>query len=66
YPHALYFLDMAQRPDFRQAIADPNYKELVHSQQLLFWLHWPKIVAEQERVAVDGKAQDTVKVENDA
>lgn len=40
YPHALYFLDLLQRPDFRAAIADPSYKNLVHTQQLYFWQHW--------------------------
>jgi hypothetical protein len=26
YPHALYFLDLLQSPEFRAAIANPSYK----------------------------------------
>lgn len=34
YPHALYFLDLLQTPEFRAKIANPAYKELVHTQQV--------------------------------
>lgn len=34
YPHALYFLDMLQTPEFRAKIANPAYKEMVHTQQV--------------------------------
>lgn len=34
YPHALYFLDLLQTPEFRAKIANPAYKEMVHTQQV--------------------------------
>lgn len=37
YPHALYFLDLLQTPEFRAKIANPAYKELAHTQQFYFW-----------------------------
>lgn len=37
YPHALYFLDLLQTPEFRAKIAQPAYKELAHTQQFYFW-----------------------------
>ncbi|KAL4519353.1 hypothetical protein Ndes2526A_g00442 [Nannochloris sp. 'desiccata'] len=40
YPHAIYFLDLLQQADFRSAISNPNYKELVHTQQFYSWLHY--------------------------
>lgn len=40
YPHALKMLDLVQTPEFRSAIGNPAYKEMVHSQQLYFWQHW--------------------------
>lgn len=39
YPHALYFLDLLQTPEFRAKIAVPAYKELVHTQQFFYWQH---------------------------
>lgn len=40
YPHSLQFLDLLQTEEFRAAIANPNYKELVHSQQFFTWQHY--------------------------
>ena len=40
YPNALYFLDQLQQPEFRTAIANPTYKEFVHTQQYYTWLHY--------------------------
>ncbi|PSC69273.1 mediator of RNA polymerase II transcription subunit 31 [Micractinium conductrix] len=37
YPHALYFLDLLQTPEFRAKIANPAYKETVHTQQFFYW-----------------------------
>ncbi|KAK9825384.1 hypothetical protein WJX81_007537 [Elliptochloris bilobata] len=40
YPHALFFLDLMQSPDFRTAIGQAAVKEMVHSQQFYFWQHF--------------------------
>mmetsp|Transcript_29181 Transcript_29181/g.46802 ORF Transcript_29181/g.46802 Transcript_29181/m.46802 type:complete len:135 (+) Transcript_29181:355-759(+) len=37
YPHALYFLDQLQRPEFRRAMENPRAVEHVFSQQFFFW-----------------------------
>lgn len=39
YPHCLFFLDCLQNQDFRTAMARNEIKEMVHTQQLLFWQH---------------------------
>ncbi|KAL4421195.1 hypothetical protein ABPG77_010070 [Micractinium sp. CCAP 211/92] len=57
YPHALYFLDLLQTPEFRGKIAQPAYKELAHTQQFYFWQYAranrmrEKMEAEQRSVA---------------
>lgn len=40
YPHCLYFLDLLQQPEFRKAIANPQYKDLVHAEQFYSWVHF--------------------------
>jgi len=40
YPHSLHFLELLQFPEFRKAIANPHYKELVHTQQFFSWMHF--------------------------
>lgn len=37
HPHALYFLEILLESSFRKALLDPNYINLLHSQQ--YW-HW--------------------------
>lgn len=57
YPHALYFLDQLQRADFRAAIADPGYKDRVHTQQLYFWQYWRSRQLQAAAQARAGAAQ---------
>eukprot|EP00252_Welwitschia_mirabilis_P020126 TRINITY_DN4861_c0_g1_i1.p1 TRINITY_DN4861_c0_g1~~TRINITY_DN4861_c0_g1_i1.p1 ORF type:complete len:189 (+),score=36.05 TRINITY_DN4861_c0_g1_i1:197-763(+) len=40
YPHCLYFLDLLQNSNYRNAMAHPSNKELVHRQQFYFWKHY--------------------------
>eukprot|EP00884_Botryococcus_braunii_P006846 jgi/Botrbrau1/16162/Bobra.0272s0001.2 len=37
YPHCLFFLDLLQSKDFRTVMARASVKEMVHTQQFLFW-----------------------------
>ncbi|XP_073293046.1 mediator of RNA polymerase II transcription subunit 31 [Primulina huaijiensis] len=37
YPHCLFFLELLQNPNFRNAMAHPANKELAHRQQFHFW-----------------------------
>ena len=63
YPHALYFLDLLQTPEFRAKIANPAYKELVHTQQYWYWQHAranrvrEKAAEQQRQVAAAGEQQ---------
>ncbi|KAL4439912.1 hypothetical protein ABPG75_002913 [Micractinium tetrahymenae] len=56
YPHALYFLDLLQTPEFRAKIANPAYKELVHTQQYFFWQHARANRMREKMEAQQGKA----------
>ncbi len=40
YPHCLFFLELLQEADFRKAIANPQFKEVVHEQQYYTFIHW--------------------------
>ncbi|KAG8390205.1 hypothetical protein BUALT_Bualt01G0059300 [Buddleja alternifolia] len=40
YPHCLYFLELLQNPNFRNAMAHPANKELAHRQQFYFWKNY--------------------------
>ncbi|ETV81146.1 hypothetical protein H257_05735 [Aphanomyces astaci] len=40
YPHALTFLDLLDDEKFRQMIAHDNFRDLVHQQQGLHWMHY--------------------------
>ncbi|KAJ8772383.1 hypothetical protein K2173_027560 [Erythroxylum novogranatense] len=40
YPHCLFFLELLQNANFRNAMAHPNSKELVHRQQFFFWKNY--------------------------
>ncbi|KAJ4784545.1 Mediator of rna polymerase ii transcription subunit 31 [Rhynchospora pubera] len=40
YPHCLYFLELLQNPNFRNAMAHPGSKELAHRQQYFFWKNY--------------------------
>ena len=63
YPHALFFLDLLQTPEFRAKIANPAYKELVHTQQYWYWQHAranrvrEKAAEQQQRQAAAGGGQ---------
>ncbi|KAL6008326.1 hypothetical protein ACLOJK_033835 [Asimina triloba] len=37
YPHCLFFLELLQNSNFRNAMAHPGSKELAHRQQFFFW-----------------------------
>ncbi|GAY60624.1 hypothetical protein CUMW_203510 [Citrus unshiu] len=40
YPHCLYFLELLQNANFRNAMAHPANKELAHRQQFFFWKNY--------------------------
>ncbi|KAL2324455.1 hypothetical protein Fmac_023513 [Flemingia macrophylla] len=40
YPHCLYFLELLQNANFRNAMAHPVNKELAHRQQFYFWKNY--------------------------
>lgn len=40
YPHCLFFLELLQNPNFRNAMAHPANKELAHRQQFYFWKNY--------------------------
>ncbi|KAJ1411011.1 Mediator complex, subunit Med31 [Sesbania bispinosa] len=40
YPHCLYFLELLQNSNFRNAMAHPSNKELAHRQQFYFWKNY--------------------------
>ncbi|XP_011003574.1 PREDICTED: mediator of RNA polymerase II transcription subunit 31-like [Populus euphratica] len=40
YPHCLYFLELLQNANFRNAMAHPGNKELAHRQQFFFWKNY--------------------------
>ncbi|VFR03259.1 unnamed protein product [Cuscuta campestris] len=40
YPHCLYFLELLQNANFRNAMAHPGNKELAHKQQFFFWKNY--------------------------
>ncbi|KAK7283939.1 hypothetical protein RIF29_13689 [Crotalaria pallida] len=40
YPHCLYFLELLQNANFRNAMAHPSTKELAHRQQFYFWKNY--------------------------
>ncbi|KAJ1420178.1 Mediator complex, subunit Med31 [Sesbania bispinosa] len=40
YPHCLYFLELLQNANFRNAMAHPSNKELAHRQQFYFWKNY--------------------------
>ncbi|RDY09394.1 Mediator of RNA polymerase II transcription subunit 31 [Mucuna pruriens] len=40
YPHCLYFLELLQNANFRNAMAHPINKELAHRQQFYFWKNY--------------------------
>ncbi|KAJ6764558.1 MEDIATOR OF RNA polymerase II TRANSCRIPTION SUBUNIT 31 [Salix koriyanagi] len=40
YPHCLYFLELLQNVNFRNAMAHPGNKELAHRQQFFFWKNY--------------------------
>ncbi|OQR95068.1 mediator of RNA polymerase II transcription subunit 31 [Achlya hypogyna] len=40
YPHALTFLDLLDDEKFRQMIAHDSFRDMVHAQQGLHWLHF--------------------------
>lgn len=40
YPHCLFFLELLQNPNFRNAMAHPGNKELAHRQQFYFWKNY--------------------------
>ncbi|KAG4984253.1 Mediator of RNA polymerase II transcription subunit 31 [Glycine soja] len=40
YPHCLYFLELLQNANFRNAMAHPTNKELAHRQQFYFWKNY--------------------------
>ncbi|CAM8949335.1 unnamed protein product [Rhodiola kirilowii] len=40
YPHCLFFLDLLQNANFRNAMMHPANKELAHRQQFYFWKNY--------------------------
>ncbi|CAI0397964.1 unnamed protein product [Linum tenue] len=40
YPHCLYFLELLQNVNFRNAMAHPGNKELAHRQQFFYWKNY--------------------------
>ncbi|CAA6673838.1 unnamed protein product [Spirodela intermedia] len=40
YPHCLFFLELLQDANFRNAMAHPASKELAHRQQFFFWKNY--------------------------
>ncbi|KAJ1926345.1 suppressor of hpr1 [Tieghemiomyces parasiticus] len=40
YPHALYFLDLLQHPEFREAIAKQDVATYIHQKQYFHWLFY--------------------------
>ncbi|KAK3447406.1 mediator of RNA polymerase II transcription subunit 31 [Eucalyptus grandis] len=40
YPHCLFFLELLQNANFRNAMAHPSNKELAHRQQFFFWKNY--------------------------
>ncbi|XP_057771932.1 mediator of RNA polymerase II transcription subunit 31-like isoform X2 [Salvia miltiorrhiza] len=40
YPHCLFFLELLQNVNFRNAMAHPANKELAHRQQFYFWKNY--------------------------
>ncbi len=46
HPHALYFLEMLLKPEFRKRMTDPGYVDLVHDNQ--YW-HWRYFRANRAR-----------------
>ncbi|CAL1404188.1 unnamed protein product [Linum trigynum] len=40
YPHCLYFLELLQNVNFRNAMAHPGNKELAHRQQFYYWKNY--------------------------
>ncbi|KAH7659235.1 mediator of RNA polymerase II transcription subunit 31 protein [Dioscorea alata] len=40
YPHCLFFLELLQNANFRNAMAHPGNKELAHRQQYFYWKHY--------------------------
>ncbi|CAL9079765.1 unnamed protein product, partial [Musa textilis] len=40
YPHCLFFLELLQNANFRNAMAHPGSKELAHRQQYYFWKNY--------------------------
>ncbi|PON71071.1 Mediator complex, subunit Med [Parasponia andersonii] len=40
YPHCLFFLELLQNANFRNAMAHPGSKELAHRQQFYYWKNY--------------------------
>uniref|UniRef100_I1Q8A9 Mediator of RNA polymerase II transcription subunit 31 n=1 Tax=Oryza glaberrima TaxID=4538 RepID=I1Q8A9_ORYGL len=40
YPHCLFFLELLQNANFRNAMAHPASKEIAHRQQYFFWKNY--------------------------
>ncbi|KAM0904632.1 hypothetical protein ACQ4PT_017894 [Festuca glaucescens] len=40
YPHCLFFLELLQNANFRNAMAHPANKEVAHRQQYFFWKNY--------------------------
>mmetsp|Transcript_53965 Transcript_53965/g.127427 ORF Transcript_53965/g.127427 Transcript_53965/m.127427 type:complete len:121 (-) Transcript_53965:48-410(-) len=52
YPHCLFFLDMLQKKEFRDAVKAPDYVEYIWEQQFYHWL-WRR-----KRPVVASKPED--------
>ncbi|KDO30031.1 hypothetical protein SPRG_05221 [Saprolegnia parasitica CBS 223.65] len=53
YPHALTFLDLLDDEKFRQMIAHDSFRDMVHAQQGLHWLHFLNNRQKEETAPVD-------------
>mmetsp|Transcript_1178 Transcript_1178/g.7658 ORF Transcript_1178/g.7658 Transcript_1178/m.7658 type:complete len:135 (-) Transcript_1178:5678-6082(-) len=56
YPHALFFLDALQDPEFRRAMVHSDFKEFVHKQQYFYWRFHQENVAKEVLAKAHKKA----------
>lgn len=47
YPHALYFLDRLQSPEFRRSLLNEQTANFIHEQQFLHWKYGHQLQAQQ-------------------
>uniref|UniRef100_A0A7S0D3K3 Mediator of RNA polymerase II transcription subunit 31 n=1 Tax=Amorphochlora amoebiformis TaxID=1561963 RepID=A0A7S0D3K3_9EUKA len=66
YPHALYFLDLLQRRQFREKLIEPTYINLLWEQQYYHWrFHKHHRCMERMREAEDAVGEEKGESPND-